>query len=342
MQLRTLGNTGIKVTPYCLGTMLFGPNGNEDRADCVRIIHRAIDAGINFIDTADVYGGGLSEVIIGEALQHHRGEVVLATKVNGQMGDNPNHAGNSRHWIITEVENSLRRLGTDYIDLYQIHHPDPTTDIEETLSALTSLLTSGKVRAIGSSNFPASEIVEAQWIAERRGLSRFRTEQPPYSILNRGAEKEVFPICEKYGIGTLVWSPLAMGMLTGKYRKGTHVDTPRLHWVPRHLTDEQTLDVVEELIGVAATADLSITAMAMAFTVAHPAVTAAIIGPRTVEQLDGLLTAAGTALDDDVLDRIDQIAPPGSDIGQLDVAYRTPAQRNPQLRRRPHGSRSAA
>src|SRR5579863_3539860 len=220
MQYRPLGRTGIKVTPYCLGAMMFGGIGNPDQDECVRIIHKALDSGINFIDTADRYSTGESEEIVGKALEGRRDNIVLATKVHGPMGDDPNMQGNSRRWITRAVEDSLRRLRTDYIDLYQIHRPAPDTDIEETLSVLTDLMRAGKVRAIGSSTFPVSEIVEAQWVAERRGLNRFRVEQPPYSILDRSIEREVLPVAQRYGMGTLVWSPLAKGMLTGRIRKG--------------------------------------------------------------------------------------------------------------------------
>ncbi|MFF5587493.1 aldo/keto reductase [Streptomyces hygroscopicus] len=344
MKTRELGRTGIQVSPYCLGTMKFGQVGNRDHDDCVRIIHRALDAGINFLDTADVYGPhGESEEIVGKALRGRRDDIVLATKVNGRMGEDPNRGGNSRRWIIAEVEHSLRRLGTDHIDLYQIHHPDPRTDLEETLSALTDLVRSGKVRAIGSSNFPASEIVEAQWVADRRGLQRFRTEQPTYSILNRGIEHEILPVCQRYGMGTLVWSPLAMGLLTGRYRKGRTVPPrdARMRWVPRHMTDERKLDAVERLIPLAEEAGLSLTHLAMAFALTHPGVTSAIIGPRTMEQLDDLLAGAGTTLDDALLDRIDEIAPPGTDLGPIDVSYTPPAVERAALRRRPAGERAA-
>ncbi len=201
MQYRALGRTGIKVSPYCLGAMMFGAVGNPDHDDCIRIIHKALDAGINFVDTADFYGRGESEEIVGKALKGRRDNVVLATKVHLPMGDDPNQQGNSRRWLVREIEASLRRLQTDHIDLYQIHRPAPNTDVEETLSALTDLMRAGKVRAIGSSTFPASEIVEAQWVAERRGLARFRVEQPPYSILSRSIEREVLPVCERYGMG---------------------------------------------------------------------------------------------------------------------------------------------
>lgn len=342
MQLRLLGRTGIRVSPYCLGTMMFGAVGNKDHDDCARIVHRALDSGINFIDTADVYSYSETEEIVGKALKGRRDDVVLATKVNGRMGDDPNRAGSSRRWIITEAENSLRRLGTDHIDLYQVHHPDPDTDIEETLSALTDLVRSGKVRAIGSSNLPAAEIVEAQWVADRRGLQRFRTEQPHYSILNRGIEREILPTCRQYGMGALVWSPLAMGLLTGRYRKDRPApQNPRMHWVPRHLTDERKLDAVEQLIPLADEAGLPLTHLAMAFAIAHPGVTSAIIGPRTTEQLEDLLAGAATVLDDEILDRIDRIVAPGTDLGPIDVSHAPPALTRTDLRRRPAGERAA-
>jgi aryl-alcohol dehydrogenase-like predicted oxidoreductase len=305
---------------------------------------RSLDAGVNVIDTADVYGrGGESEEIVGKALQGRRADVVLATKVNGVMGEGPNRGGSSRRWIVAEVEESLRRLRTDHIDLYQIHHPDPSTDIEETLSALTDLVRSGKVRAIGSSNLPASEIVEAQWVAERRGLQRPRTEQPTYSILNRGIEREILPTCLRYGIGTLVWSPLAMGLLTGRYRKDMPTPrNPRMNWVPRHLTDERKLDAVEQLLPLAKEAGLSLTHLAMAFAITHPGVTSAIIGPRTMEHLDDLLAGAALTLDDALLDRIDQIVPPGTDLGRIDVSHTPPAIARPVLRRRSADERAAA
>src|SRR5271154_3606729 len=234
MQYRTLGKTGIKVSPYCLGAMMFGQMGNPDHEDCIRIIHKALDFGINFIDTADRYSRGASEEIVGKALKGRRDKVVLATKVHGPMGEDPNQQGNSRRWIMQAVDASLRRLQTDHIDLYQIHRPAPATDIEETLSALTDLRRAGKIRAIGSSTFPASEIVEAQWVAERRGLARFRTEQPPYSILGRSIEREVLPTCQKYGMGVLIWSPLAKGMLSGKYRKAApQPDAARAKMFPK-------------------------------------------------------------------------------------------------------------
>ncbi|MCF6526494.1 aldo/keto reductase [Streptomyces sp. JJ36] len=341
MKYRTLGRTGIKVSPYCLGAMMFGANGNPDHDDCVRIIHKALDAGVNFVDTADAYARGESEEIVGKALNGRRDDVVLATKAHLPMGDDPNQQGNSRRWLVRALEDSLRRLGTDHVDLFQIHRPAPDTDIEETLSALTDLVRAGKVRAVGTSTFPASELVEAQWVAERRGLVRFRTEQPPYSVLDRGIEQEVLPVCERYGVGTLVYSPLAGGMLTGRYRKGREADTHRARFGFAYLTDERRLDAVEELIPLAREAGMSLTHLAMAFAIAHPGVTSAIVGPRTMGHLDDLLAGAGTTLTDEVLDRIDAIVPPGTGVGTLDMAYHPPALGRPLLRRRPVEERAA-
>jgi aryl-alcohol dehydrogenase-like predicted oxidoreductase len=341
MQYRTLGRTGIKVSPYALGAMMFGAIGNPDHDDSIRIIHKALDAGINFVDTADMYSHGESEEIVGKALKGRRDSVVLATKVYNPMGDDPNQRGLSRRWITTEVENSLRRLQTDYIDLYQIHRPDPTTDIEETLSALTDLIRGGKVRAIGSSSMPASDIVEAQIVSQRGGLERFRTEQPNYSILDRGIEREVLPVAERYGMGVLVWSPLAGGLLTGRVRKGQQTDLRRVKLF-KHMSNERRIDVVEELIPVAEEAGIKLTHLAMAFAIAHPGVTSAIIGPRTMDQLDDLLAGAHLALTDDILDKIDAIVAPGTDVSPLDMAYNPPAIVDTQLRRRPVRDRSAA
>lgn len=344
MHYRPLGRTGIKVSPYCLGAMMFGKMANPDHDECVRMIHKALDSGINFIDTADAYSRGESEEIVGKALKGRRDHVVLATKAFHPMGDDPNQQGSSRRWLTHAVEDSLRRLGTDYIDLYQVHRPAPDTDIEETLSVLTDLMRQGKVRAIGASTFPASDIVEAQWVAERRGLARFRTEQPPYSILNRSIEREVLPACQRYGMGVMAWSPLAKGMLTGKYRKGEpRPDTLRARFFPKAMSDEGSLEVVEQLIPLAEGAGMSLMHMALAFVVAHPALTSAIIGPRTMEQLDGLLAGAEIVLDDELLDRIDEIVPPGVDVAPLEgAAYSPPSITQASLRRRPTAERAAA
>ena len=312
--------------------------GNPDPDDSIRVIHRALDAGINLVDTADAYGD--SEETVGKALKGRRDSVVLATKFSRAMGEDPNRQGTSRRWIMTAVEESLRRLQTDHIDLYQVQRLDPTTDIEETLSALSDLIHSGKVRAIGSSTTPASDIVEAQWVAERRGLERFRTEQPPYSILNRGIEREVLPVAQRYGMGTLVWGPLAQGLLTGRVRKGEHNDLRR-GGLFRHLNDERRLDAVEALIALAQEAGLPMTHLATAFAIAHPGVTSALIGLRTMEHLDDLLAGIDVALSDDILDRIDEIVPPGTDVGTLDQAYVPAALGQLSLRRRPPAERAA-
>ena len=348
MRMRTLGGTGIKVSPYCLGAMMFGAWGNPDHEESIRIIHAALDGGINFIDTADVYSAGESEEIVGKALLGRRDDVVLATKAHSPMGEDANMRGNSRRWIVREVENSLRRLQTEYIDLYQMHRPDPDTDIDETLSALSDLVHSGKVRAIGSSTFPAEQIVEAQWVAQARGRERFRCEQPPYSILVRGIEASVLPTCQKYGMGVIAWSPLAGGWLTGRIRKDTDVDmtTGRAQRLPLRFDpslpgNAAKLAAVEELIKIAADAGCSLIHLALAFVIAHPAVTSAIIGPRTMDQLTDLLAGASVTLDDDVLDRIDQIVPPGVTLNPADAGWQPPALTDPATRRRPQATRAA-
>lgn len=344
MNYRTLGRTGIKVSPYCLGAMMLGGIGNPDHDEGIRIIQRALDAGINFIDTADAYSRGESEEIVGKALQGRRDQVVLATKAHHPMGPDPNQQGNSRRWITRALEDSLRRLQTDHVDLYLIHRPSPDTDVEETLSVLTDLVRAGKVRAIGSSTFPASEIVEAQWTSERRGLARFRVEQPSYSILSRGIEREVLPVCQRYGIGVMVWSPMAKGMLTGRYRKGQPLpDSLRVKYLGKQMSDEARLDTIEQLIVIADQAGLPMSHLAMAFAIAHPGVTSAIIGPRTMEQLDDLLASAQVVLTDDVLNQIDQVVPPGTDVGVPDAAaYVPPALKQSELRRRVLDERAVA
>ena len=349
MRTRPLGRTGIQVTPYCLGAMMFGEWGNPDHEDSVRIIHAALDGGINFIDTADVYARGESEEIVGKALKDRRDNVVLATKFHGPMGDDPNERGHSRRWITRAVEDSLRRLQTDHIDLYQVHRPSPETDIDETLGALSDLVRAGKVRAIGSSTFPAEEIVEAQWVAEKRGRERFRTEQPPYSLLTRGIEQSVLPTCLRYGMGTLVWSPLGGGWLSGKYRKGQDVDmsTGRAARMPGRFDpaepgNARKLDAVESLIDLADEAGTSLTHLAVAFSIAHPAVTSAIVGPRTMEQLTDLLDGSELELEDDVLDRIDDIVEPGTNLNPADSGWTPPALADPATRRRPASDRAAA
>jgi aryl-alcohol dehydrogenase-like predicted oxidoreductase len=326
MDYRPLGRTGVHVSKLCLGTMMFGAWGNPDHDDSIRIIHRALDAGVNFIDTADVYSAGESEEIVGKALKGRRDDIVLATKVNVQMGDDRNHGGNSRRWIITEVENSLRRLNTDWIDLYQIHRPDPNTDIEETLGALTDLVLQGKVRYIGSSSFSAGQIVEAQWTARERGLERFRTEQPPYSILVRGIELDVLPTALRQGMGILTYSPLAGGWLSGSWSADSSPTSPARQRLAARFDmslpeNQRKLEAVEGLAKVADDAGVSLIELAIAFVTEHPAVTSAIIGPRTMEQLESQLPAGDVALEAAVLDRIDELVAPGVTLNPADTSY---------------------
>src|SRR4051794_10976669 len=323
MENRLLGRTGVSVSPLCLGTMMFGPWGNDDRTDSIRVIHHALDAGINFVDTADVYSSGVSEEILGEALRGRRDDVVLATKFFMPMDDQPNHRGGSRKWIMREVEASLTRLQTDYIDLYQVHRPSPLMDVEETLGALTDLVRQGKVRYIGSSSYSGSEIVEAQWASRDRHLERFVTEPPPYSILVRGIEEDVLPTTLRHGMGTLTYSPLAGGWLSGRWRKegaGTPASSAR---PPARLDmnlpeNQRKLDVVEELAQLAEQADLTLVELAIAFVLRHPGVTSAIIGPPTMEQLVSQLPAADVTVTDDVFDPIDELVAPGVTINPQD------------------------
>ncbi len=340
MNYRTLGHTGTKVSPLCLGAMMFGAWGNTDHEDAIRIIHRALDAGINFIDTADVYARGESEEIVGKALAGgRRDNVVLATKVHGTMGDDPNEFGNGRRWIIREVENSLRRLRTDWIDLYQIHRPEDDTDIDETLGALTDLVRAGKVRYIGSSTFPASQIVEAQWVAEKRGRERFVCEQPPYSLLVRGIESDVLPTAQRYGMGVIPWSPLAGGWLSGRYRRDAELpESRRAQMLPSRYdlslpANQRKLDAADALGRLADEHGMTLIEMALAFVIRHPAVTAAIIGPRTMEHLEGQLPAADVELSAEVLDAIDEIVAPGHNFSPADNGYENPALASAARRR---------
>jgi aryl-alcohol dehydrogenase-like predicted oxidoreductase len=331
----------VQVSPLCLGAMMFGAWGNPDHDESIRIIHRALDAGINFVDTADVYSSGESEEIVAKALAGRRDNVVLATKFHGVMGDDPNERGNSRRWIVREVDNSLRRLQTDWIDLYQVHRPDPTCDIDETLGALTDLVRAGKIRYFGHSTFQAHEIVEAQWTAERRGRERFACEQPPYSLLVRGVEADVLPVCERYGLGVIPWSPLAGGWLSGRYRKGQDLPaSSRAERIPLRFDmslpeNQRKLEQADALAALAEEWSLSLIHMALAFVIRHPAVTAAIIGPRTMEQLDSQLGAVDVHLEDAMLDRIDEIVPPGRNTNPADGGWMPPALADPAARRRP-------
>jgi aryl-alcohol dehydrogenase-like predicted oxidoreductase len=341
MDLRTLGRTGLHVSPLCLGAMNFGAWGETDHDRSIAVIHHALDAGINFIDTADMYSAGESETIVGKALAGgRRDEVVLATKFYMPMGDDPNRRGGSRRHIAKAVEDSLRRLQTDYIDLYQIHRPDEHTDIDETLGALSDLVRAGKVRYIGHTTFPAEAIVEAQWTSQARARERFRTEQPPYSILVRGIEADVLPTCQRYEMGVIPWSPLAAGWLSGRFRKGQDLpDANRAERMPMRYDmsapgNQAKLEAAEKLAQLAEEAGMSLIHMAIAFVREHPAITAPIIGPRTMEQLESQLPAAELRLSTDILDRIDEIVPPGTTLNPTDRSWDPPALADPHLRRR--------
>lgn len=340
MRYRVLGGTGIEVSHHCLGAMMFGSVGNTDHDEGVRIIHRALDAGVNFVDTADMYSAGESEEIVGKALAGRRDDVVLATKVHFPLGEGRNRSGNSRRYIVRAVEDSLRRLGTDWIDLYQVHRPDYTTDVEETLSVLTDLVRAGKIRAFGCSTFPAAEIVEAYHVSMNRGLLRFRTEQPPYSLLARGIERSVLPTCQRLGMGVLVWSPLASGFLSGRHRRGANAEAFRATLTPDRF--DETLprntakfDAVEQFAKLADEMGVSLPALAIAFVTTHPAVTSAITGPRTMDQLESLLEGASLVLTDDVLDRIDEIVAPGEDTYDVQGGWKPASLLDVHRRRRP-------
>lgn len=331
MQMRTLGRTGVKVSRYALGTMHLGAWGNADHDDAARIIHAALDGGINLIDTADMYSGGEAEQIVGEAIKDRRDDVVLATKGHFPMGEEPNMRGNSRRWLTRAVDGSLRRLQTDRIDLYQVHRPDPDTDVDETLAVLSDLVRAGKIMAIGSSDFPAEEIVEAQWAARQGHHVPFRSEQPPYSIFVRGIERGVLPTARRYGMGVLTWSPLNSGWLTGRYRSASDIDVTDFKALISHKWDlelpgnQRKLAAVEQLIPLAEQAGMPLSHMAVAFAATHPAVSSVILGPRTIDQLHDLLAAADVELSDDVLDRIDEIVEPGTDLNPADTDYTPPA-----------------
>ncbi|MFC4616680.1 aldo/keto reductase [Cellulomonas algicola] len=337
---RPLGRTGVQVSTLTLGAMNFGAWGNPDHDASVAIIHRALDAGINVIDTADVYARGESETIVGKALQGRRDDVVLATKVHGRLSDEVNHAGSSRRWIIREVEDSLRRLQTDHVDLYQVHRPEPGTDVEETLSALDDLVRSGKVRYVGTSTFLGSQIVQAQWVARDRRLVRPVTEQPPYSILARGVEREILPLALEHGLGVLPWSPLAGGWLSGRPVGADAPVSPRIARQPgRHdpsLPENLAkAEAVQALTKLAEAAGLTLVQLALGFVLEHPAVTSAIIGPRTPEHLDAALAALDVRLSADVLDEIDAIVPPGTTLNAADAGWTPPSLTDATLRRRP-------
>lgn len=338
MQLRPLGRTGIHVSRFGLGTMVLGAWGNTDLAACHRIIHGALDAGINLVDTADMYGDGENETIVGAALSGRRDDVVLCTKFHYPVGDDtdPNRRGNSRRWIMQAIDDSLRRLNTDHIDLYQVHRPDPTTDLDETVGALTDLVRAGKIRAWGTSTFPAEELVLAHWSAERGSMIGPHTEQPPYSILCRGIERDVLPTTQRFGMGVLTWSPLSGGWLTGKYtRADSAPHGSRAATNPDHfdVANEAKFNAVEALSSIASDTGLSLTHLALAWNVEHPGVTSALLGPRTEAQLDDLLGAADLRLGDDVLDAIDGVVEPGTTINASDPGW-TPPGLDATMRRR--------
>lgn len=325
---RLLGRTGLRVSPLTLGTMMLGTAGNPDHGDAARIIHRALDAGINVVDTADIYSAGESEEIVGRALAGRRDDVVLATKAFRPMGQDPNRQGGSRRWLTQAVDDSLRRLRTDWIDLFQVHRWDHHTDLDETLGALTDLVRAGKIRSIGTSTFPAATLVEAQWIAERRGRERFVTEQPPYNLLTRHAEADVLAVAERHGLGVLSYSPLAGGWLSGVGRKIADsrrgVRFPRLYDLS--LPDNQRkIAAVEALQALADDAGLTLIELALAFVLRHPAISSVIIGPRTIEHLESQLTAPDVVLSDELLDRIDETVPPGVTLNPEDLGWDNPA-----------------
>ena len=349
MRYRTLGVTGMEVSVYCLGAMMFGNEGNGDHEECTRIIHRALDQGINFIDTADAYSDGESEVIVGKALRGRRDAVIVSTKGYFQMGEGRNRSGNSRRWLIQAVDASLRRLQTDWIDLYQVHRLDETTAIEETLGVLTDLVREGKLRAFGCSSFPVEAVVDAYYTAERRGLMRFRSEQPPYSLLTRGIERAILPTCARLGMGVLTWSPLAWGFLTGNYRKGQPVDlqSGRAALRPASFDPERSevaakLDLVERLVEIADRLGCTLPQFAIAFPIVHPAVTSVILGPRTLDQLVSALDGSNVVLDGDALDGIDEIVPPGTNVYEPDHAWKPATLSQASRRRRPLDDRRAA
>lgn len=343
MEYRRLGDTGMRVSSYCLGAMMFGEVGNPDHDECIRMTRKALDAGVNFIDTADRYSLGESEEIVGKAVKGCRDDVVIATKFHGPMGPDRNQQGGSRRWIVRAVEDSLRRLDTDWIDIYQHHRPDWDTDPEETLSALTDLVRQGKIRSIGTSTFPAERIVEMQWLSQRRGFERVRCEQPPYSIFVRSIERAVLPTCARYGMGVIVWSPLNGGWLAGRYRKGEappEGSRAARRFASTKRWSEETnpaigrkLDLVEELRAMADVAGIALSHLAHAFVLEHPAVTSAIIGPRTPEQLDDALAGVDVRLSADVLDAIDTLCPPGTDVDPADMVLMLPWMDVTQRRR---------
>ena len=340
MEMRALGRSGVSVSKLGFGSGMFGYFANTDQNECSAMVHRALDSGINYFDCSDSYSYGEAETMLGKALKGRREEIILGTKFSLPFGDNPNHRGASRSWIHKAVDGSLKRLGTDYIDLYQVHRPDNSADIDETLGALTDLVRVGKVRMLGSSTFPAEQIVEAQWVAERRNRERFLVEQPPYSIFARRVEADVLPTCQRYGMGVVAWSPLSQGWLTGKWRRDTKATNTNRDKLQPHLFDmdqpdnQLKLDLIDKLLAVADQSGISLMHMAIGFVCAHPAVSSAIIGPRTLDQLDGLLAGSDITLSSDILDAIDNIVYPGTTVSRDDEGYIAPEISIKALRRR--------
>ncbi|WP_038343437.1 aldo/keto reductase [Acinetobacter sp. A47] len=341
MKYRYLGRTGLKVSELCLGTLMLGSWGKNNYESSELIIKKALNKGINYFDTADSYSNGESEKILGESLKKlkKRDNVIIATKVNTPMGADPNSRGSSRRWITKAVEDSLKRLQTDWIDIYQLHRPDPFTDIEETLSVLNDLVKQGKIRYFGTSTFPVSSLVEAQHITKDFNVISPSIEQPPYSILAREIENEVLPICSKYKIGVAVWSPLAGGWLSGKIKNAADVITDRTkYWGNRYdmsqAKNQKKLEIVLRLNKICEEFNISLNHLAIAFTLNHPAVTSAIIGPRTLDHLDTLVDAVNLNLSVEILDMIDTVVEAGITVSEDDKGYISPAILNPSLRRR--------
>jgi aryl-alcohol dehydrogenase-like predicted oxidoreductase len=324
MQYRSLGLSGIEVSTLALGTMMFGAWGNPDEAACTRMVEASLDAGVTLFDTADIYDFGVSEEILGKALAPHRDRIVLATKVGNAMSDDPHERGLSQRWVTQSCESSLRRLGTDYIDLYQMHRPDPDTSIDETLEAFDDLVTAGKVRAIGTSTFAPAQLAKARARAHELGVTVPQCEQPPYSMLVRGIETDVLPWCQQHNVGVLVWAPLNGGWLTGKYQGSAVDEDSRAAREPDHFDHRDAAiraekrRLVGELTTIADSAGLTLLELALGFVLANPSVTAALIGPRTPEQLVPLLRAADVMVPADVLRAVDAVVAPGSTVNPVD------------------------
>lgn len=325
MKYRTLGRAGVKVSPLCLGTMMFGGPTNE--RDSIRIIHRAMDVGINFIDTANVYNAGESERVIGKAVRSNRDKWVIATKVHGNMGEDVNQGGSHRFHIMSTVEASLKRLGTDHIDVYYLHRWDATTRIAESLRTLDDCVRQGKVRYIACSNFEAWRICEALWTSEKQGLEEFVCVQPLYNIVNRDIEVELLPFCEKYGVGVVPYSPLARGVLSGKYVVGEEPPLgSRAARKDRRILQtelrEESYEVAQQLKPLAEAHGKTLTQFSLAWVLANPTITSVIIGPRTMEQLEDNLGCLDCTLTETDETAINALVPPGEHTGK---GYNDPA-----------------